>query len=235
MWPRADLAARRSTRTTRAPSAALRVARPTWKQVSKSGGLWAATLRRGGPHVRPRPARRSTSKRCVDAKWCHTGCVFGAKNSLITQLPRRAPSGSASRCGPSIEVAVGPPVQRAAVPLRRQRPRGPAATATVEIECKVLVLAAGAMGNAPILMRSRTTCRRCPSRSAATSASTATTSRRSSTTERKVRSVLGLPGYARLPQGQADHDDDLRLLGRPARATSSTARASRSRRSSCRR
>ena len=48
-------------------------------------------------------------------------------------------------------------------------------------------------------------------------APTATTSRRSSSTRRRSASVLGLPGYARLPQGQADHDDDLRLLGRPAR------------------
>ena len=23
-------------------------------------------------------------QRCVNAKWCHTGCIFGAKNSLIT-------------------------------------------------------------------------------------------------------------------------------------------------------
>ena len=58
------------------------------------------------------------------------------------------------------------------------------------------------------------TCRRCPSSSASTSASTATTSRRSSTTRRRSASVLGLPGYARVLQGQADHDDDLRLLGR---------------------
>ena len=55
----------------------------TWNQVSKSGGLWAATLADAGPHLRPRSAR-DLPERCVNAKWCHTGCIFGAKNSLIT-------------------------------------------------------------------------------------------------------------------------------------------------------
>ena len=22
--------------------------------------------------------------RCIQAKWCHTGCIYGAKNSVIT-------------------------------------------------------------------------------------------------------------------------------------------------------
>ena len=46
--------------------------------------------------------------------------------------------------------------------------------------------------------------------------------------------MLGLPGYGAVLQGQADHDDELRLLGRQARQPASTAPASRCRRSSSR-
>src|ERR671930_1550684 len=61
----------------------LRVQRPSWNQVAKSGGLWAATLDRAG-HSCDRVPLAINQERCVDAKWCHTGCIFGAKNSLIT-------------------------------------------------------------------------------------------------------------------------------------------------------
>jgi choline dehydrogenase-like flavoprotein len=134
----------------------LRVKRPSWKQVSKSGGLWAATLRAAG-HTCDRVPLAINPRRCVDAKWCHTGCVFGAKNSLITNyLP------SAERLGvrirPEIEVQSVRPSNASpyryvvsASPLGGDRqPTGE----TVEYECKVLVLAAGAMGTPPILMRS---------------------------------------------------------------------------------
>jgi choline dehydrogenase-like flavoprotein len=134
----------------------LRVKRPSWKQVSKSGGLWAATLRAAG-HTCDRVPLAINPRRCVDAKWCHTGCVFGAKNSLITNdLP------SAERLGvrirPEIEVQSVRPsnaapyryvVSASALGADRQ-PTGE----TVEYECKVLVMAAGAMGTPPILLRS---------------------------------------------------------------------------------
>ena len=62
-------------------------------------------------------------ERCVDAKWCYTGCIFGAKNSLITNyLP------SAERRG--VEVRPLDPGQRggavvgAPVPLDRPRRGG---------------------------------------------------------------------------------------------------------------
>src|SRR3954453_4158991 len=61
----------------------LRVRQPSWKQVSKSGGLWAATLNAAG-HSCDRVPLAIDAKRCVDAKWCHTGCVFGAKNTVLT-------------------------------------------------------------------------------------------------------------------------------------------------------
>ena len=69
---------------------------PSWKEVSKSGGVWAAMLREAG-HTCDRVPVAIDFERCVDAKWCYTGCVFGAKNSLITNyLPRPSAAGSRS-------------------------------------------------------------------------------------------------------------------------------------------
>jgi choline dehydrogenase-like flavoprotein len=129
---------------------ALRVKRPTWNQVSKAGGLWAAALHARGHTCDRVPVAISTS-RCVNANWCHTGCIFGAKNSLITNyIP------SAERLG----VQVRPGVEVQSVRQSSARPYRYVVSAlrdgqSVELECKVLVLASGAMGNAPILMRSR--------------------------------------------------------------------------------
>ena len=151
-------AARRSTASTLGPRRALRVRQPSWNEVSKSGGVWAAMLREAG-HTCDRVPVAIDFERCVDAKWCYTGCVFGAKNSLITNyLP------SAERRG----VEVRPLVQVNEVAPSSARPyrwivRGVAAStrrpsrppSRSEIECKVAILAAGAMGTPPILMRSR--------------------------------------------------------------------------------
>ena len=137
----------------------LRVAPTPWNRVSKSGGIWAAMLREAG-YTCDRVPTAISPERCVNAKWCYTGCIFGAKNSLITnylasaerqgvevhplvQVNSIAPSGSApyrwvvrgAEVDPDAKQAPGPPIE--------------------DIECKVLILAAGAMGTAPILMRTR--------------------------------------------------------------------------------
>src|SRR5207248_9986967 len=49
----------------------------------KSGGLWAATLHAAG-HTCDRVPLAIDPGRCVEAKWCHTGCIFGAKNTVNT-------------------------------------------------------------------------------------------------------------------------------------------------------
>ena len=222
MWPAAI--SRRDARpaTTRAPSAACACKRPTWNQVSKSGGLWAATLRRRRPHLRPRAAGhqpRALRRRQVVPH----GLRLRRQELADHQLPRRSAE-RAGRAGRARASRSSRCASRGApVPLRRHRSTDghrdppadrresrssarcsswpPARWATRRSSC--------ARGNdLPSLSRAA---------SAATSASTATTSPRSSTTRSGCATVLGLPGYARLPQGQADHDDDLRLLGRPAR------------------
>jgi choline dehydrogenase-like flavoprotein len=137
---------------------ALRVQRPAWAQVSKSGGLWAKTLAAAG-HTCDRVPLAITESRCANVKWCHTGCVFGAKNTVNTNYLV-----SAERAGvrvvPNLEVQSIR--QSSARPYRyvvSATPLDPATKqpvgSSVEYEAKVVVLSMGAMGNSPILMRSR--------------------------------------------------------------------------------
>ena len=188
----------------------LRVRQPSWNEVSKSGGLWAATLNAAG-HTCDRVPLAIDFGRCVDAKWCHTGCIFGAKNTLTTNY-----LASAERAG----VRVRP--NRQAEQVRRADPNasgyryvvtaslmdneGPAPTrqpqGSEEIECKVLILAAGAMGTPPILMRSRTAL---PSLSPHVGLHLGVNGDHVAALEydpAKVRRLLGLPGYGQFHKGK---------------------------------
>src|SRR3954451_24241429 len=82
IWPAQLSRAALNPYYTRAEQA-LRVQRPTWNQVAKSGGLWAASLKAAG-HSCDRVPLAIDLNRCVQAKWCHTGCIYGAKNSVMT-------------------------------------------------------------------------------------------------------------------------------------------------------
>ena len=137
---------------------ALRVSRPTWAQVSRSGGLWAKTLAAAG-HTCDRVPLAITESRCANVKWCHTGCVFGAKNTVTTNYLASAEEAGV-QVRPNLEVqSVRQTSARpyryvvSALPLGEdtKQPAG----APIELECKVLILSMGAMGNSPILMRSR--------------------------------------------------------------------------------
>ena len=157
MWPR-RISRRSLDPFYRRAELGLRVRQPSWDEVSKSGGLWAATLADAG-HSCDRVPVAIDFGRCVDAKWCYTGCVFGAKNSLITNY-----LASAERAGVKVRplVQVNEIRQSSARPYRyvvkavQIDPTTKAAAGPVEdVECKVLILAAGAMGTSPILMRSQ--------------------------------------------------------------------------------
>src|SRR3954465_13282462 len=191
--------------------AGLRVRRPTWGQVSKSGGLWAATLNAAG-HTCDRVPLAIDPHRCVDAKWCHTGCIFGAKNTLNTNY-----LASAERAG----VRVRPNMQ--AESIRRSTsaggyryvvsasvidndgpspPRQPVPGQSEEIECKVLILAAGAMGNSPLLMRSRPNL---PSLSDQVGKHVGSNGDHIAGVEydpAKIRRLLHLPGYGEFHKGK---------------------------------
>src|SRR3954467_602582 len=172
----------------------LRVHRPTWRQVSKAGGVWAAALHATG-HTCDRVPVAISPTRCVNANWCHTGCVFGAKNSMITNyLP------SAERLGVQIrpQTEVESVRQSSARPYRYIVSDG----AGNELECKVLVLATGAMGNAPILMRSRNDL---PSLSQQVGHHLGVNGDHVAGIEfepARVRRALGLPGYADFYKGR---------------------------------
>src|SRR4051794_5923802 len=172
----------------------LRVHRPTWRQVSKAGGVWAAALHASG-HTCDRVPVAISPTRCVNANWCHTGCVFGAKNSLITNyLP------SAERLG----VQIRPQTEVESVRQSSARPYRYVVTtaAGAELECKVLVLSTGAMGNAPLLMRSRNDL---PALSEQLGRHLGVNGDHVAGIEldpARVRSVLKLPGYADFYKGR---------------------------------
>jgi len=188
--------------------AALRVQRPTWKQVAKSGGLWAKTLNSAG-HSCDRVPLAIDLDRCIQAKWCHTGCIYGAKNSVITNYLAAAEQ---------LGVQVRPNSQAELITQSTARPYryvvnfseidndGDDATRQptgreFQIECKVLILSAGAMGNAPLLMRSRPAL---PSLSSQTGKHLGINGDHIAAVEydeAKVRDVLALPGYGQIYKG----------------------------------
>jgi hypothetical protein len=156
MWPK-EISRMTLNRYYARAEAGLRVRQPSWEEVSKSGGVWAAMLREAG-YTCDRVPVAIDFDRCVDAKWCYTGCIFGAKNSLITNyLPSAERRGVEVR--PSIQVnEVAPSSSRPYRWIVRGQTIDPATKMgvdAVEIECKVAILSAGALGTPPILMRSR--------------------------------------------------------------------------------
>ena len=99
----------------------------------------------------------------MNAKWCHTGCIFGAKNSLITNYLWAAETAGV-RVMPNLQVEQVS--QSSARPYRYvvsadvmdnegAHPTRAPTGQQVKLQCKVLVLAAGAMSPPPLLLRSR--------------------------------------------------------------------------------
>jgi choline dehydrogenase-like flavoprotein len=208
MWPKAI------SRTTLDPyysraERGLRVKQPTWDQVSKSGGLWAATLAAAG-HTCDRVPLAISPERCVNAKWCHTGCIFGAKNSLITNYLWAAEHAGV-RVLPNLEVelirqSTARPyryiVQAAVMDNEGPSPTRAPTAQQREFECKVLVVSAGAMATPPLLMRSRSNL---PAISSQLGRNFGVDGDHVAAVEfdpARVRSVLGLPGYHEFYKGK---------------------------------
>lgn len=154
MWPAALSRAALDPFYARA-EAGLRVSRPSWDHVSRAGGVWAAILATAG-HTCDRVPAAISDARCVDANWCHTGCVFAGKNSLITNYLGAARAAGV-RVRPLLQVESVRRVtgaHRYVVTASRLHPRTRMPVGRVEIRCKVCVLACGALGDPQILMRS---------------------------------------------------------------------------------
>jgi enediyne biosynthesis protein E9 len=187
----------------------LRVRQPTWDQVSKSGGLWAATLNAAG-HTCDRVPLAISPARCVNAKWCHTGCIFGAKNSLITNYLWAAENAGV-RVRPNLQVELIK--QSSARPYRYviqadvmdNEGTSPTRAPTgqqVQIESKVLVVSAGAMSTPPLMLRSRPFL---PALSGQVGRNLGVNGDHVAAAEfddARVRSVLGLPGYGEFYKGK---------------------------------
>jgi enediyne biosynthesis protein E9 len=188
--------------------AGLRVNQPAWNQISKSGGMWAATLNRAG-HTCDRVPVAINQKRCVDAKWCHTGCIFAAKNSLITNYLASAEAAGVE-VRPLIEVneirqsSLRP--YRYLVKAKQVDPTTKQQGVSItDIECKVLILAAGAMGTPVILMRTKQS-GALPSLSSHLGKHLGVNGDHIAAIEyddeSKVQELLGLPGYSEFFKGK---------------------------------
>lgn len=208
MWPRAISRAALNPYYARAERG-LRVQRPRWDEVSKSGGLWAAALAAQG-YTCDRVPLAISEERCVNAKWCHTGCIFGAKNSLITNYLWAAENAG---------VQVRPNLQVEQISQSSSRPyryvvqadvmdnEGPDPTRAptgeqVQLECKVLILAAGAMATPPLLLRSQPNL---PALSQQVGRNLGVDGDHVAAIEfdpARVREVLGLPGYHEFYKGK---------------------------------
>ena len=177
---------------------------------------------------------------CQNVKWCHTGCIYGAKNTVNTNyLGAAEDAGVVVRPARRWSAFAAPRRTDTATSSRRRsstgRGRNPSRQPTgetEEIECKVLILAAGAMGEPADPDALALGPGEPLGRWDATSGSTATTSPRSIRPQ-KIRDVLGLPGYGQFYKGRPITTMSYDFWH--GRRAASTARASRCRRSSCRR
>ena len=190
---------------------ALRVRQPSWNEVSKSGGVWAATLNAAG-HTCDRVPLAIDFGRCVDAKWCHTGCIFGAKNTVNTNyLSAAQHQGVRVRPNRQVESVARSPanasgyryvVTAAFMDNEGENPSRAPTGESEQIECKVLILAAGAMGSPPILMRSRPQLGSLSTQVGRHLGVNGDHVAAIEYNERKVRSVLGLPAYGTFYKGK---------------------------------
>lgn len=127
-----------------------------WREVPKRGGVWGAALAGAGYTVEP---LRQAVTDCLHCGWCNAGCKFGKKNDLLQNyLP------AALRLGASIEpLAAVQWIEPALGGFRVRYRKLAAPTQSIfdprapmhEVTAPEVVLAAGTVGSATILMRSR--------------------------------------------------------------------------------
>ncbi|SFB25374.1 Choline dehydrogenase [Amycolatopsis marina] len=136
----------------------LPVSQQDWRDVSYSGGLWAAACHHSGRTANPAPVAIDND-RCTNCNWMMGGCRFDAKRSLLTNyLPAALAHGAQIR--PLHEVQRlsrtddgGYRVEFNVIDDEDYRIH----TGSGAIEAKIVVLAAGAGATPVILQRSEST------------------------------------------------------------------------------
>ena len=116
MWPK-EISRRTLDPYYRRAERALRVRQPSLERGVEVGRPVGGRRCDAAGHTCDRVPLAIDFGRCVDAKWCHTGCIFGAKNTVTTNY-----LGAAERAG----VRVRPDRQVE----QRAAARAPTATAT---------------------------------------------------------------------------------------------------------
>ncbi len=139
----------------------LRVEQIREEEIPKTGLVFALLMKRlGYPCDRARYAARG----CAGSGYCVTGCVFGAKQSLhVNYLPAAVAAGAEIRTDTEVVgiAPVGTPAPAApkqnlsSLPIRWEVTcRGPRGT-DERLGARVLILAAGTVGSAALLLRSK--------------------------------------------------------------------------------
>jgi choline dehydrogenase-like flavoprotein len=125
------------------------------KQVPKNGQVFALLMKRLGYSVE---RINYAVDHCMDCGRCVTGCIYGAKQSLlVTYLPRAKDAGA--RFVPDMEAQwverLIPEHDESRLPYRYVAHCRGKGGHPVGIRCRILILAAGTVGTAKILLRSR--------------------------------------------------------------------------------
>jgi choline dehydrogenase-like flavoprotein len=135
----------------------LPVSQQTWDDVPYAGGVWAAACRNAGRTCNPVPVAVDLD-RCTNCNWMLSGCVFGAKRSmLLNYLPAAEAHGAQIRPLHEVQVVTPSPLPgyRYQVVTTTVDPRDyRLTTGGGTIHAKLVVLAAGALGTPVILQRS---------------------------------------------------------------------------------
>jgi len=136
---------------------ALPVTELSWDDVPYAGGVFAAACTRAGHTCQPVPLAVDLTK-CTNCNWMHTGCIFGAKRSmLLNYIPGAEAHGAEIR--PLHEVQAIQAAQtsgyRYGVSYNQLNPNNyKEIVGSGVIEAKIVIVAAGAMGTPVILQRS---------------------------------------------------------------------------------
>lgn len=135
----------------------LPVSQQTWDDVPYAGGVWAAACRNAGRTCNPVPVAVDL-ERCTNCNWMLSGCVFGAKRSmLLNYLPAAETHGAQIRPLHEVQTVAPSPLPGYRYQVDYTTVDGSdyrLSTGGGTIHAKLVILAAGTLGTPVILQRS---------------------------------------------------------------------------------